>query len=210
MKKSVLFAIMLFCVVTAFSQAVKDRNVIPVAINLNQVLRMTVTDGGNIEFVFNTIEDYRDGFNALGTNAQYETGFKIASSTKWQLNYGAESATFIGTDNPANTLALDNVGFTLTSTGTHALGTELVSVPTSDGTEVAALEAYGTSVLIDDGAVAATPNAGDETENAFTLDWECGTTTAGAVVPMNAVSLLQQSVTPDRYVVNVFFDLQAK
>ena len=47
-----------------FAQAVRDRNVIPVAVNLNQVLRMTITNGGNIEFVFNSIDDYQYGLTA--------------------------------------------------------------------------------------------------------------------------------------------------
>ena len=47
-----------------FAQAVKDRQVIPVSVNLNQVLRMTITNGGNIEFVFNSIDDYRNGLSA--------------------------------------------------------------------------------------------------------------------------------------------------
>jgi len=41
---------------TSNAQAVRDRNVIPLAVNLNQVLRMSITDGGNIEFTFNIIE----------------------------------------------------------------------------------------------------------------------------------------------------------
>ena len=58
MKKISFIAILAVCGLTAFGQAVKDRNVIPVAVSLNQVLRMTITNGGNVEFVFNTIDDY--------------------------------------------------------------------------------------------------------------------------------------------------------
>jgi hypothetical protein len=83
-----------------FSQAVKDSQVIPVAVNLNQDLRMTITNGGNIEFVLNTIDDYRDGLSADAAPSG--------------------SATFIGADNPGNTLALNNVGFTIVNAGIHA------------------------------------------------------------------------------------------
>ena len=49
--------------------------------------------------------------------------------------------------------------------------------------------------------------AGDATDNAFTIDWRCGTTEAGATVNMNAVYLIEQSPEPDRYTVNILFDL---
>ena len=74
--------------------------------------------------------------NDAGTDDMYQTNFTIASSTTWELSYGAEQATFIGTDDPANTgLALDNVGFSLAmmATANHAFGTELLSAPTTDG-----------------------------------------------------------------------------
>jgi hypothetical protein len=69
MRKLSFLALALFGGMTVFGQAVKDRNVIPVAVNLNQVLRMTVTNGGNIEFVFNTINDYKNGLSAATVGA---------------------------------------------------------------------------------------------------------------------------------------------
>jgi hypothetical protein len=202
---------------TAFGQAVSDRNVIPVAVNLNQVLRMTITNGGNIEFVFNTIDQYEDGISgAVSAAAIYQTDFTVASSTRWAITYGAEQATFIGTDNPTNTLELDNVGFTIASTGDHGFETdagtgkgttdadELWSAPTVGATETAALEGYGVVLVEDNDGTSA--NAGDDGDNSFSLVWRCGTS-EGTETPMNAVSLLEQSVTPDRYVANVIFDL---
>ena len=59
----------MFAGVSSQAQAVRDRNVIPVAVNLNQVLRMSIYDGGNIEFVFNTIDDYRDGLSGDAAGA---------------------------------------------------------------------------------------------------------------------------------------------
>lgn len=213
----------------AFGQAVKDRNVIPVAVNLNEVLRMTIKDGGNIEFVFNDIAQYKAGLsgdaasvaaNPAATLGFYQTNFVIASSVRWDLTYGAEEATFIGTDNPANTLTLDNVGFTITEAGAHvfegagnARGTtaaaEFYSASTDNGNEVTALEVYPMDI-IEDNQSATQANAGDETDNDFTFVWRCGTTEAGAVVPMNAQYLIDQdpSPTPDRYVVNVLFELK--
>lgn len=223
MKKINFVAALLFCGLTVSAQAVKDRNVIPVAVNLNQVLRMSISNGGNIEFVFNTINDYKNGLSATNavSGTMYETNFSVSSSTRWKLTYGAETATFQGTDNPANTLALDNVGYLLTETGAHdfeagaqgATTAELYSAPTNGGAEVAALEVYP-QVLIEDndqvGADAAS-NAGDASDNVFQMSWRVGTKEIGATVAktMNPVALIDQSPSPaaDRYVANVLFEL---
>lgn len=230
MKKVLLTtaALLIFCA-GLFAQAVKDRQVIPVSVNLNQVLRMTITNGGNIEFVFNSIDDYRSGLSAdaatsgsanpATSDGFYQTDFTVSSSTRWLINYGSEQATFIGTDNPANNLGLDNVGFTLVNNGTNIFegagqpqgttaGSSLFSAPTDNANGVAALEVYPVALLEDndDGTIS---NAGDATENSFSLLWRCGTGEVGPVVPMNAVSLLNQqpSPNPDRYVTNVIFEL---
>ena len=217
MKKTILLcAAVLGLGASAYSQAVRDRAAIPVAVNLNQVLRLSVTDGGNIEFTFNTIDDYRDGIsgdaatstsaNAAGSDPQYQTSFTVASSTDWDLNYGAENATFIGTDNVGNTLALDNVGYSIVANGTNNFaGGQVTSTPTNDGAEVAALQVYPVALLESGG----TGNAGDVTENDFTLIWRAGTVEGtGLTTPMNAASLLAQgNIVPDRYTVNVLFEL---
>ncbi|MFT3752755.1 MAG: hypothetical protein QM800_07715 [Paludibacter sp.] len=131
MRKINLVAIMLCCGLTMFGQAVKDRNVIPVAVNLNQVLRMTITNGGNIEFVFNTIDQYKNGIsseaasgaaNSAASTPMYKTDFTVSSSTRWALTYGAEEGTFIGTDFAAvsaTPFELNNVGFTITNNGAN-------------------------------------------------------------------------------------------
>lgn len=218
---------MLLIGVTAFAQAVKDRNVIPVAVSLNQVLRMTITNGGNIEFVFNSIDDYKNGIsseaasaaaNPAATVGMYKTDFTVSSSTRWALTYGAEEASFLGTDNAATALALDNVGFTITNLGANTFegaglakgatpAASLFSIPTDNASEVAALQAYPVPLIEDNNTVNA--NAGDNADNSFTLNWRCGTAEAGAIVPMNAIKIIDQnpSPAPDRYVANVLFDL---
>lgn len=230
MKRCLLVSISLFFLAAiGYSQAIKDRNVIPVAVNLNQVLRMTITNGGNIEFVFNTIDDYKNGLsgdvatsgsaNPAASEIFYQTDFTVASSTRWSITYGSEEATFIGTDNPANNLLLNNVGFSIVNNGVHVwegtglakgttAGASLFSTPTDNANEVSALQAYPV-LLIEDNDDATTANAGDATDNSFTLVWRCGTIEAGAVVPMNTQYLIDQNPSPtsDRYVTNVIFEL---
>ncbi|RLD21615.1 MAG: hypothetical protein DRI54_09025 [Bacteroidetes bacterium] len=210
MKKILFVAALLGISAASYSQAIRDRNVVPVAVNLNQVLRMTITNGGNIEFVFNTIDQYKLGLGGggLGVGAFYQTDFVVASSTRWELTYGSETATFIGTDNPGNIFPLDNVGFEIVNNGAHNIGAadEMSSPPTADATVVADLDAYPVVLLDDNGNASA--NAGDETDNSFSLLWRCGT----AEGDMNAVNLIDQnpSPQPDRYVSNVLFELAAK
>ena len=223
MKKINFLVAMLLCGTAAFGQAVKDRNVIPVAVNLNEVLRMTITNGGNIEFVFNTIDDYKTGLSesTKGGAGFYETDFTVSSSTRWKLSYGSETATFQGTDNPANTLALDNVGFLLTESGAHEWGSgalgagtgELHSSYTKNGVDVVKLAPYP-QVLIDDndqtGATVGS-NAGDASDNTFKLSWRAGTKEGATIATrMNQIALIDQqpSPAPDRYVTNVLFDLE--
>ncbi len=208
-----LTIVLVFAGVSSQAQSVRDRNVIPVAVNLNQVLRMSIYDGGNIEFVFNTIDEYRNGLSGDAAGAAndatsagfYQSSFTISSSTEWDLMYGAENATFIGVDDGTtpNTLALDNVGLQIVANGAHTLASgEIISAPTTLGTVVADLDLYPQELLGWDNTGAS--NAGDEVDNDFTIQWRCGTSEGD----MNLVSLLEQTtIDPDRYVVNVLFEL---
>ncbi len=181
----------------ANAQPVSDRAVVPVAVTLNQILRLNVTNGGNIEFVFNRIDQYENG---IANAAMYDTDIDVSSSSRWTLAIGAEDATFIGTDDPTATLALDNVGYQIISGGAHAFGTELTD-PAAANAGVVALTAFSTTVI--GSAAAPTGNSGDRDDNNFTINWECGTTNG----TMNATALIDQDNTPDRYVTNVLMDL---
>ena len=205
----------------AFGQAVKDRNVIPVAVNLNQVLRMSITNGGNIEFAFNTIDDYKHGLSADYANLQnpadpdiiadgnqagndlnsglgagdadnfYNTNFTVASSTRWKLTWGAEDATFMGTD--GNTMLLNNVGFTLVNNGGHNFETsaagaevkattadaELYSAGTDQTESVCCLLQYPAGDPLIEDNDDPYGNGGDGSDNDFELLWRAGTSEQG-------------------------------
>ena len=89
MKKLILSFLAFGIVSSGISQAVSDRNTIPVAVNLNRVLRMSINTGGNLEFTFNTINQYKNGISgdlatssSAGTAASdpmYITTFTISS-----------------------------------------------------------------------------------------------------------------------------------
>ena len=214
--KKTLYALCFGIIITgtAVAQPVSDRAVIPIGVTLQQILRIHVVNGGNIEFVFNDINDYKNG---ISNSAFYDSDVVVASSTDWQVHMGAEDATLIGTDDPANTIALDNVGFTLTWTGGNtccAAANQLSSIAgvydnSATGTANGLLQFTGGAgdlLLVDGGNVLG--SGGDINDNAFTLNWECGTL-GGGTIPMNASSLLAQSPAADRYVTNVFLDLEA-
>jgi len=222
MKKSIITACLGMLISGAsFAQPVSDRAVVPLAVTLNQVLRIHIINGGNMEFVFNTIADYKNGKNAVaGASAFYQTQVVVASSTNWAILFGAEDATLIGTDNAANTMALNNVGFSVNWTAVGLNGCCAAGNNVTGGTACATCAASGAfgvpaalqqwngvRTLLTKGALT---NGGDVTDNAFTINWEVGTSAAG-VPAMNATDILQSvpEIQPDRYVTNILFDLQS-
>jgi len=184
----------------AIAQPVSDRGIVPVAVTLNQILRLAITDGGNIEFVFNTIVDYTGG---KANTALYDTQFTVASSTQWSVAMTADDATFIGTDNSANTMALANVGYIITENGVHNIATELIDVGSSTTTTLAL--AAGPITFLTSGAGAAT-NAGSVLDNVIIINWECGTANGSLSTNTN---MLEQNLAADRYVTSVMIDLTA-
>jgi hypothetical protein len=228
MKKLILSFFAFGIISSGISQAVSDRNTIPVAVNLNRVLRMSINTGGNLEFTFNTINQYKNGISGdqatstsqgtIAANPMYRTTFTVSSSTDWLLEYGAEDAALQGVDDPTKSLTLDNVGFSLSSVNNGAGGHDftggagggdltLQSLITTHGTTIAALTAYPTTLIEKNAqADAAGSNAGDASDNSFQMIWRIGT----AEGTMNAVKLIEANATPDRYVTNVLFNLQAQ
>lgn len=186
----------------AYAQPVSDRAVIPVAVTLNQILRLNVTDGGNIEFVFNTIDNYKNG---ISNTAFYDTDFNVASSTNWSLDMGSEGATFFGTDDPTNTMALNAVCYQIAVAGTYTLANNYAE-PTSAISGFVDLATSAT--VITEGGVNGF-NGGDITDNAFTINWEAGTTNCGINTGATD-NMLSDNITPDRYVTNVTMDINLR
>lgn len=174
---------MLLTAQSGFGQAVRDNAVIPVSITLNAILRLSVTSGGNIQFVVNTIDQYESG---IPNSSQYTTTFQVASSRDFTVTMGAEEATFIGIETGSTALALDNLGWeTLPLTGTLVGGVHaLVGNSPTPSTIVEGL-AGGTNI------------------HTYEIQWQLGTYQGS----MNTATLLEQSLDPDIYVTNVFLTL---
>jgi len=172
-----------------------DLAIIPVSVTLNSILRLTVVSGGNIDFVVNTIDQYTNGINSGGADARWQTNFTVSSSQDFDVTLAAEDATLMGQDDPANTMPLDNIGFDLTGSG---------GGPANWALPLAVLALTQPSQNIVTGVAGF--SAGDATQNNFTIQWRLGTG-EGA---MNGATLLAQSLTPDRYITNVFLELVPK
>jgi len=178
------------------AQPIQDNAVIPVSVTLNSILRLTVVTGGNIEFVVNTIDQYTSG---IVTGARYTTNFTVSSSVDFDVEMSTEDATFLGTDNPTSTLPLNNVGYTVVANAA-ASGADPGNWALST---ITGLSQAANKIVT--GVVNA--SAGSADQNNFDIQWEMGTSAGGG---MNAQSLLQQSISPDRYVTSVYLQLIGK
>jgi len=191
-KLTILFATVMLTLTSAFAQPVSDSGVIPVGVTLNSILRLNITSGGNLEYVVNTIDQYTNG---IAQNARYDTHFTVASSVDFDVTLGADAATFIGVDDAANTIPLDNLGYLVISDGTGADGVNwdlpAAVLPLTNATPFIVQSNY------------AGLGAGDINQNAFTIQWRLGTSEG----TMNGTTLLSQSITSDRYVVNAILQL---
>lgn len=183
-----LFLALVISVGTAYSQPIKDKAILPVGITLNSVLRLDITSGGAIEFVFNNLTDYTDGINAGGGDPLYQTTFTVASSTDWDLNMWSEAG-FVGSN--GGSITLDHLEYIITATGAHQHGAELT------------INTNGGQVAMTNGSVAViigTDAAGSIADNAFTVDWIAG----------ESNDFLNESYPSDRYVANIIMELVAK
>lgn len=197
MRKLFFAAAMLLLSQAGFGQAVNDQAIIPVSITLNSILRLTVVSGGNIDFVVNTIGQYTSGINSGGGDARYHTNFTVSASQDFDVTISTEDSYFLGQDTVGNQLALDNVGLDVQENGNGAAGTNW-TLPST----VLGLPHTATNIVTG----IANNAAGDAEQNNFIIRWRLGTKEGS----MNGNSLLSQSLTPDRYITNVFLELVPK
>mgnify|MGYP003293521663 CR=1 FL=1 len=186
MKKIFLSVCALGLALGTYAQAVVDNAVIPVSVNINSIMRMNVVSGGNIEFAFNTIDQYTNG---ISNSTRYDTKFTVASSVSFKVTMSTEDDNLIGADNASNTMDLGLVGFMVESTGT--------GTPATIQDEWLGLGDAGTT-----GLDIVTSGGGDIAANAFTIHWSCGDDAEGA-----SGSVLSANLAPDRYSTNIFLVL---
>ncbi|HDP54835.1 MAG TPA: hypothetical protein ENN24_04020 [Bacteroidetes bacterium] len=195
MRKLVLGAAMLLFAQFGFGQAVNESAIIPVSVTLNAVSRLNIESGGNIKFVFTSINDYNTGFTGE-TDPIYRTTVSVASSRNFSINMYSEAAEFLPTDNAANSLPIENLEYSLNWTGSQVPNTYLGPI----GIWTAMADA-GT-LIVDNTTNGDGGLAGDGDANRFEIYWRLGTT------DNNEGTLLSQgNIAADHYVSNVFIEL---
>ncbi len=167
------------------AQPVSDMAVIPMGITIQSVMRLTITKGGNIEFVFNSANDMANGVpTSFGSN--YETKGVVSSSRNWDLDLRVEEDAFKGEDQ-AHDLDLNVVEYKISelpaNTVSSAAGTN------DEGVLSQLIENF----LHPDG-----PNNNMGSNLGFTIQWRCGVTNK---IPGSAVS--------QRYAANIILTLTA-
>ncbi len=173
-KLMILFAaISMFAVTSTQAQVTQT---VSMTVILTNVLELNLTGGNAIVFTFDTPAEWNNGMTA--PDGGTTTTITINSSTDWYLEIESPDLTPAG---GGNNMTADNIGVWCESTGTYTFGSEVTCAYTAVGSPLELENAAAT--LIDNG----TGNAGDATNNAYTINWECGTMNA----PMNATSMLQ-------------------
>lgn len=205
-KLSLLFVAIFGLNILATAQPISDRAVIPVAVTLNQVLRLNITSGGNMEFVFSTLDHYKNG---IANTDRYSTYLNVASSNEWVVNMYSETSSLVGVD-LGGSIALNNVGYSVQNVGAYQFDSRLVAFGSAN-VSVAGLQSNpNNSTITCQGGGISSSCAGDGNDNRFIIRWRVGTgestnTIAGA--EMNGTSFINQNFQADRYTANVLLDL---
>ncbi len=188
MKKIILgFLSIIFVGQIAMAQPVSDHAVIPMAITVQSVLRLNVKSGGNIEFVFSTINSITNG---IANTAAYNTTFDVAATQNWDV--------FIGTDN-ANFVSDEGATLTIAHVSLFVDGVGINAARTSTPFGAAGVLVQGPTPLLEWVGGAPNTNVGNAVLNAFTIHWASGVAPATTMV----------GTAPGRYAVNVYLSLVA-
>jgi hypothetical protein len=207
MKKfTILLAAVFGLNILASAQPISDRAVIPVAVTLNQVLRLNITSGGNMEFVFSTIDHYKTG---IANTNRYSTFLNVSSSNEWVLNMYSETSSLVGLD-LRGTMSLNNIGYSIQNVGAYQFDSRYTAFGSANLSVAGLQSAANISTIACRGGGISSSCAGDGSDNRFVIRWRVGTgesnnTVAGAA--MNGTSFINQNYQADRYTANVLLDL---
>jgi len=182
----IVSALILMCSITLNAQDIPPPN---------PSLEINIVTGHSVQFIFDEIDEYKNGI----INGGQSTFVRIGAISNWSLLFKADQTMFYGDINPGNQMELNNVGLMVISTGTNLdNGTNIVNYAKN-----VPLALNDTDVtLMTNGSMS---NKGYGIKNAFTLNWEMGSKRGN----MNNLSLLQQMINEDNYTLNIILTLQA-
>ncbi len=194
-KLMILFAAVLMFAAT--NVKAQDVETVSMTVILTDVLDLNITAGAAVVFTFDQPAEWTGGMTA--PDGGTTTTITIDATQDWDLTIDAADLTDGGT----GTMGADNVGVYCTATGNHTFGAEVTCAYTASASILGLPNAA--TMLIENG----TGDAGDATDNAFTLNWECGTSNG----TMNATNMLNHVAAGDfpvgTYTTTVNLTLQA-
>ena len=172
----------IFTFATLGVKAQTDVENVSLTVILIDVFDLGITAGSAIVFTFDTPAEWNTGM--VAPDGGTTTDITVDATQDWEVTILSPDLT----DGGAGTMGADNVGVYCTDNGgSHSIGAEVTCAYTAVGSPLALPNAA--TVLLDNG----TGNAGDATDNMFSINWECGTMNA----PMNATSMLQHVANGD-------------
>jgi hypothetical protein len=182
--RAVVTTILLF-----FAFGMKSQDIPPP----NPGLVLNIVTGQTIEFVFDEFSEYQFGIE----NAGQSTFIRIGSIYDWKLQFRADQPIFVGLNNPAHLMELNNVGLEVVSLGTNQDdGSNIINYA-----KFAPLALEGSDVTILTKGTQS--NKGYGIRNSLSLNWEMGTMQGN----MNPTSMLDQVLAPDTYTVTIILTL---
>lgn len=196
MKKLLISVCALGFALCSNAQAVVDNAVIPVSVNINSIMRMNVVSGGNIEFSFNTIQQYTNG---IANSPRYDTKFTVASSVDFEVLMYTEDKNneMLGADDASHKMPLKLVAYNITDDGNLDETKKATLNPIGGGWTTLESATNEENYIVKQ-------VGGDISANAYTIHWSCG------VDGQSDGTVLSANLAPDRYSTNIFLVLSAQ
>ncbi len=186
MKFKLTIALLLFwCTLSA---QVDDSKQVQLTVQLNSSMVLSI-DNDELLFEFTTLEQFTSG---IESSLASQINGSVSATCNWSLAIRSTEPSLNHSDG-INTMPLDLVGYTVSLTGNYGPD-RITNYAASDPI---ALNTNGTTVL----TKGTKTNAGSSTSNAFSVNWEMGTTNGN----MNNVSVLEGDYKKGQYSTNIDF-----
>jgi hypothetical protein len=168
--KKIVFALGLaLAMQTGLMAQLTDQENITFNAHLLETFNLNVVTGAVQEITFAVAADYNLGVTEAGGIVPGTSTITVEATGDWDLSFEAPDFTPFGANPGTGAIPIENLGVWCVATGTHQFGTEVACTYTSAAT------AMGVTAAPQDLITLGTTNAGDATDNAFTLHWLMGT-----------------------------------
>jgi len=188
MKKIVLILGLAVAMQTVMMAQVTEQEVLFNA-HLLSTFNLNLTGGGTQEITFTVAADYNNGVTGPALNGidPGNTTITVEATEPWYITIECDDDNFAEVTGTGD-IPVDNVGVYCAATGTYQFGTEVECDYVSTATILGLTMAPVTLIYNGSG------NAGDATDNMYTLNWEMGTMRNAS---MHATSMFDQMALGD-------------